>query len=310
MLTIVILTFNEAVHIQRAIENVRDWATDVFVVDSHSSDETRSIAESAGGTVFLHRFENYALQREWALRSLPYQTEWMMFLDADELLSDDLKSELAAKLPSTPQGVDGFYVKRRFFWMGRWIRRGGFYPIWILRIARHARARCGVRTVNEHLEVDGATSNLEHDILHVDLKPLSDWIAKHNRYATLEAEEQLRSENARGPRPKAHLFGTQPERKQWIRDRIWDPLLPPLARPFLYFAYAYFFRLGFLDGRAGFSYHMLQGLCFRFMIEAKYLALKKHGSEAINSSGAGVALRKIAGSGGPEPVQVRAGSAP
>jgi glycosyltransferase involved in cell wall biosynthesis len=283
MITVVILTYNEAVHIERAVANVRDWALDVFIVDSHSTDGTPEIATAAGASVFPHTFQDYAAQREWALRSLPYRGDWVLFLDADEMVSEPLRHELARVLPEAPGTVDGYYVNRRFYWGGRWIRRGGVYPTWILRLARHARAHCRARSVNEHLQVEGETRRLEHDLLHIDLKPLSDWIGKHNRYATLEAREMVEADRrdtslAGGGR----FLGTQPERKQWIRERIWEPLLPPLVRPFVYFAYAYFFRFGFLDGRAGFEYHVLQGFSYRFMIEAKYLALRRSGVEAIN----------------------------
>lgn len=282
MLTVVILTYNEEVHIRRAIENVRGWAESVYIVDSHSTDRTREIAEDAGAQVFVHEFVDYASQREWALRDLPYDTEWMLFLDADELVSDALKQEISQKLPSAPSSLTGYYIKRQFFWRGRWLRHGGLYPTWILRLVRHRFARCDPRSVNEHLQVDGTTARLQNDLLHVDLKPLSDWIGKHNRYSSLEAMEQIRSERKEASDTLASLWGTQAQRKRWIREKIWNPLLPPLLRPVLYFIYVYVFRLGFLDGTAGFTYHALHGFGYRLMIELKYLALRSQGNEAIN----------------------------
>lgn len=282
MITVVILTYNEEIHIRRAVENARGWASDIFVVDSFSADRTREIAESAGARVFTHTFVNYAAQREWALRELPYRGEWMLFLDADELVSDALKSEIPIAIQNASDDIAGFYIKRRFYWRGRWLRRGGLYPTWILRLVRHRRARCDPRSVNEHLDVEGSTAQLEHDLLHIDLKPLSDWFAKHNRYSSLEAEEQIRSRRAEASDTLASLRGTQAQRKRWIREKIWNPLLPPLARPFLYFLYVYLFRLGFLDGVAGFTYHALHGFSYRLMIETKYLAMRVQHDEAIN----------------------------
>lgn len=282
MVTVVILTYNEEVHIRRVIANVRDWAEAVFVVDSYSTDRTREIAQEEGAQVFLHEFVDYASQREWAIRELPYTTEWMLFLDADELLSSELKEEIAETLKTAPAHINGYYIKRRFFWGGRWLRHGGLYPTWILRLVRHKAAHCDPRTVNEHLTVEGATSYLENDLLHIDLKPISDWIAKHNRYSSLEALEQLRSSRNETSDKMASLWGSQAERKRWIRERIWNPLIPPLVRPFAYFVYAYFLRLGFLDGVAGFSYHVLHGFAYRFMIEIKYLSLRAGGTEATN----------------------------
>lgn len=285
MVTVVILTYNEEIHIGRAIANVRDWAHAVFVVDSHSMDRTREIALKAGAQVFCHEFVDYSSQREWALRALPYETEWVLFLDADELVSEDLKREITEALKAAPPGVNGFYIKRRFYWDGKWLRHGGLYPTWILRLVRHEFARCDPRTVNEHLTVEGETRYLEHDLLHVDLKPISDWIAKHNRYSSLEALEQIRSMRNESSDTIASLWGTQAQRKRWIREKIWNPLLPPLVRPFLYFFYVYVVRLGFLDGLPGFSYHVLHGFAYRMMIEIKYLLLKARGSEAINPTG-------------------------
>lgn len=282
MLTVVILTRNEEVHIQRAVENVRGWAADVFVVDSLSDDRTCEIAQAAGARVFPHAFENYSTQREWALRSLPFQTEWILFLDADELLSDALKTELTQQLLVVPDRVHGLYVNRRLYWMGRWLRHGGLYPSWILRVARHRHARCGARSVNEHLEVEGEVGKLCSPLLHVELKSLSEWVAKHNRYATLEAEEAYKLDRARREQLSGRLWGSQPQRKQWIREHVWGPLLPPLLRPVLLFLYGYVLRLGFLDGMPGATYHVLQRLCYGFMIEIKYLALRSQGSERMN----------------------------
>ena len=280
--TVVILTYNEAIHIRRAVHDVRAWAADVFVVDSHSSDATRSLALEAGAEVFEHTFENYAAQREWALRSLPFRTEWMLFLDADELVSAELKEEIDRVLPTLAENVAGMYLKFRLFWMGKWIRHGGLYPTWILRLVRHRRARCDPRGVNEHLVVEGETGKLGEDLLHVDLRSISEWLAKHNRYSSMEAAEQLRAEHREKDRTFARFFGTQAQRKRWIHQNIWSPLLPPMLRPLIFFCYVYFFRLGFLDGRAGFVYYVLWSFCYRFIIEAKYLALKAQGSETIN----------------------------
>jgi len=274
LVTVVILTYNEEVHIQRALDNVKGWATDVFVLDSFSTDRTGILAEASGAHVFLHPFENYAAQREWALRELPYQTDWVLFLDADELLSESLKREIFEILPASER-IAGFYIKRQFWWMGRWIRYGGIYPTWILRLVRHRRAHCNARIVNEHLAVDGPTKKLACDLIHNDLNMVSAWIAKHNRYADLEAFELLRAQQQPGSDSMARLWGTQAERKRWIRQHIWNSLLPPLLRPLLLFLYRYLLRLGFLDGREGLIYHVLQGLWFPFLIDVKFLEKKR-----------------------------------
>ena len=112
---------------------------------------------------------------------MPIETEWVFFLDADEWLPDDLKREIAEVVARNPE-ENGFYIKWRLIWMGKWIRRG-YYPTWILRLFRHGQAHCEDRAVNEHIIVDGKTGQLRHDFMHEDRKGISDWIAKHNGYA-------------------------------------------------------------------------------------------------------------------------------
>ncbi len=284
--TVVILTLNEAVHIARAVDNAKGLTREVVIVDSGSTDDTCDLAAGRGAQVFFHAFQDYGDQRQWALTAIPYANDWVLFLDADELLSDELIEEIRRILPSTPPEVDGYRMRRRFYWLGKWLRRGGLYPLWLLRLVRRERAWCEDRTVNEHLLVSGQVRDLRHDIFHVDLKPISDWLAKHNTYSSLEAREYLRRPGAEGTRTHgARLLGTQAERKRWLRRNIMDRMAPPLARPALYFLYGYVFRLGFLDGRAGLLYHALRSFGYRFMIEAKFLALRTQGSEAVNPPG-------------------------
>lgn len=284
--TVVILTLNEAVHIARAVDNAKRLTREVVIVDSGSTDGTCDLAEARGAQVFFHAFQDYGDQRQWALTAVPYANDWVLFLDADELLSDELIEEIRRVLPGAPPEVDGYRMRRRFYWLGKWLRRGGLYPVWLLRLVRRERAWCEDRTVNEHLLVSGQVRDLRHDIFHVDLKPISDWLAKHNTYSSLEAREHLRRPSGGGGRAHgARLLGTQAERKRWLRKNVIDRMAPPLARPALYFLYGYVFRLGFLDGRAGLLYHALRNFGYRFMIEAKFLALRTQGSEAVNPPG-------------------------
>ena len=203
-------------------------------------------------------------QRNFALEQLPIETEWVFFLDADEWLPDDLKREIAEVVAGNPE-ENGFYIKRRLIWMGKWIRRG-YYPTWILRLFRHGQAHCEDRAVNEHIIAKGKTGQLRHDFMHEDRKRISAWIAKHNGYAMREALELFNKRSAEGYQEiDVRLFGTQAQRKRWLRYKVWS-CLPPLIRPFLYFFYRYVLTSGFLDGRAAFMYHFLQGLWFPSLI--------------------------------------------
>ena len=273
-IAVVILTFNEEENLPQALQSVVGWAREVFVLDSCSTDRTIEIAKEFGCTTAQHRFENFGRQRNHALEHLPISAEWVFFLDADEWLPEALKREISEVLASKPM-ENGFYVKRRLIWMGKWIKRG-YYPTWILRLFRHGRARCEDRDVNEHIVLEEVVGYLKNDFMHEDRKGISEWATKHVGYAAKEAALLLEHEQQkqRG-QLSGRFFGSQAERKRWLRTRLWNRL-PPLIRPFFYFFYRYILRLGFLDGRAAFVYHFLQALWFPLLIDIKYLELKQH----------------------------------
>ncbi len=268
--TVIILTFNEAENIAQALDSVCGWAKQVLVLDSFSTDATLEIAARYDCEVFQHRFQNFGAQRNHALDALPIRGEWVFFLDADEWLPEDFKQEVSGVIAARP-AQNGFFAKRRFIWMGKWIRRG-YYPTWLLRLFRNKKARCEDREVNEHLLVDGEVGYLQTDFIHEDRKSVARWIQKHNDFAAREAAELVRALNESAT-PHAKLMGTQEQRKRWIRERVWNHL-PPLVRPMAYFSYRYVVRGGFLDGRAGLAYHLLQALWFPLLIDLKYLELK------------------------------------
>jgi glycosyltransferase involved in cell wall biosynthesis len=269
-LAVIILTFNEEENIEQCLRSVCGWAREVHIIDSFSTDRTLEIARRFQCAAVKHSFENYADQRNWALDNLPIQGEWVLFLDADEWLPETLKEEMAGVIASNPE-ENGFYVKRRFIWMGRWIKRG-YYPTWILRLFRKGKGRCEQRAVNEHLIVEGETGQLKNDFIHEDRKGLAEWTEKHNRYSTLEAERLFRG---RGEKEiEARFSGSQAERKRWLRYRLYNRL-PPLVRPFLYFFYRYVLRGGFLDGREAFLYHFLHALWVPLLVDAKYLEMAR-----------------------------------
>jgi glycosyltransferase involved in cell wall biosynthesis len=272
-LAVVLLTYNEEVNLPQALASIAGWSDEAFILDSLSTDKTRDIALSYGCGTAEHRFEDYAKQRNHALEHLPITSEWVLFLDGDEWLPDVLKQEISAVIARNPV-ENGFYLNRRFIWMGKWIRRG-YYPSWILRLFRYGRARCEDRAINEQMIVDGQVSYLKNDFIHEDRKGVGDWIAKHNSYATGEARELLRRQPEAGYREaEARLFGGQAERKRWIRQRVWGRL-PPLMRPLLYFVHRYVFAGGFLDGKAGFIYHFLHALWYPLLTDVKYLEMKR-----------------------------------
>ncbi|MCK6589043.1 MAG: glycosyltransferase family 2 protein [Polyangiaceae bacterium] len=268
-LAVVILTYNEEDNIAQALGSVCGWARQVFVLDSWSSDRTLEIANQFDCIVQQNKFEDYGRQRNHALDALPITTQWIFFLDADEWIPSDLRREITDVLARSPR-ENGFLVKYRMMWMGRWIKRG-YYPTWLLRLFRRGKARCERRSVNEHLILEGEAGRLENDFIHEDRKSLSRWIQKHDAYAEREPAELFKEPEGY---IDASLFGTQAERKRWVRYKVWNRL-PPLVRPVAYFWYRYFLRGGILDGREGFVFHALQAFWFPLLIDAKYLEMKR-----------------------------------
>lgn len=271
-LGVIILTYNEEANIAQALDSVAGWANEIFILDSQSTDRTLEIAGQYACHIAQNKFENYAKQRNYALDHLPIHSEWVLFLDADEWMLDALKQEISTRITNSPK-ENGFYLNRRFIWMGRWIKRG-YYPTWTLRLFRHGKGNCEDRAVNEHMIVQGKTGQLRNDYMHEDRKGVSDWIAKHNGYATREALELLNKRTAPDYQEiSASLFGNMVQRKRWLRYKIWNNL-PPLVRPCFYFFYRYIIAGGFLDGREAFIYHFLQALWFPMLIDIKYLEMK------------------------------------
>lgn len=269
---VIVLTYNEEINIGQALDSVAGWAKELFILDSFSTDRTLDVARPYGCHIVQHTFENYARQRNFALDELPITAEWVLFLDADEWVPDALKHEISRVLAASPS-VNGFYLNRRLIWMGRWVRRG-YYPSWILRLFRRGKGRCEDREVNEHLIVEGPAAQLAEDFIHEDRKGVTEWISKHNKYATLEAQTLLAAaRDGNYQEIDAKLTGTQAQRKRWLRHRVWNRM-PPLLRPFFYFFYRYILKGGFLDGRPGLIFHFLQALWFPLLIDVKYLESK------------------------------------
>jgi len=269
-LTVVILTFNEAQHIGRAIESVQGIADRIFVVDSGSSDETIEIARAGGAEVRHNRWVNYATQFNWALDQLPPDTEWVLRLDADEIVTAPLAAEIAARLPQLGPEVDGVYVSRRMTFLRRPIRHGGVFPVRILRLFRHGRARCENRWMDEHIKTEGASATFHNEILDDNINPLTWWTAKHNSYASREALDLLNLKFGFMPHETVADLraGQQAGTKRWLKENVYARL-PGGARSLAYFCYRYVFRMGFLDGREGALFHVLQGFWYRYLVDAK-----------------------------------------
>ena len=188
---VLIQTFNEEINLPLTLASIQGWTNRIFVVDSGSTDRTVEIARDRGATVVHHDWEGYARQKNWALDNLPFQSDWILILDADEAVSPELREELRELVSRPADSVPecGFYLNRIFIFMGRKIRHCGYFPSWNLRLFKRGKARYEERKVHEHMVVDGPTGYLKHLLLHEDCRGLEHFVAKHNRYSTLEAAD-------------------------------------------------------------------------------------------------------------------------
>jgi glycosyltransferase involved in cell wall biosynthesis len=266
----VILTHNEERNLPRCLESLVGWVAEVIVVDSGSTDATLAIAERFRCRVVQHPFETHARQWGWVLRSLPCRNEWLLGLDADQRVSPELEREIRRALGDGAASLDGFFVKRRQIFRGRWIRHGGYYPKYLLKLVRRSRAECDPDDlVDHHFRVPGRVACLDGDLVEENRKEdeIDFWIDKHNRYAGLLAREELRRRTEGSGALKPALFGDPDQRVLW-RKNLWRRL-PAYLRPFLYFTYRYVLRLGFLDGKEGFVFHFLHAWWFRLLVDIK-----------------------------------------
>lgn len=277
MVAVVILTHNEERHIARAIASVQGFATQVFLIDSGSTDRTAEIAEAAGAQVLRNPWTNYAQQFQWGLDNAPITADWVMRLDADEVIEPDLAASIAARLPTLPPAVAGVNLKRKHIFMGRWIRHGGRYPLTLLRLWRRGRARIEQRWMDEHmLLTEGGAVVFEGGFSDINLNDLAFFTDKHNKYAAREAVDILNQRYGLFPTDAAESVGAsaQAAQKRGVKERIYNRL-PFGVGPVLYFLYRYIIQLGFLDGREGAIYHGLQGLWYRFLVDAKVEELRR-----------------------------------
>ncbi len=276
-ITVIILTHNEEKHIRRVIASVMPVAKEVLVVDSFSSDSTIDLARELGARIFQNEFVNQAQQFQWAMDNCGITTAWTMRMDADEYLTPELIAEIQRRIPAIDLSVTGVNFKRQVYFMGQWIKYGGYYPIHLLRLWRSGYAIIEQRWMDEHTYLkEGLAITFDHDFVDDNLNNLTWWTNKHNEYSTREAIDILRltDESMKNLRGDEQITSTrQAGTKRWYKKNLYLRL-PLFLRPFLYFQYRYWIRLGILDGKKGLVWHFLQGFWYRFLVDAKILQIK------------------------------------
>lgn len=276
-IAVVILTYNESLHLPRALDHIADFAQEIFVIDSFSTDGTVDLARTRGAQVLQHPFQNYAKQFQWAIENAPITSEWVMRLDADEIVEADLAQEIVTRLPQLPPDVTGVNLNRKTIFQDKFIRHGGRYPLMLLRIWRRGKARIEDRWMDEHMYLtDGRCVTFKGGFADHNLFDLTFFTDKHNRYASREALDVLNQ--------RLHLFEPQRELtaestarqariKRFLKQSVYNRI-PFELSAVAYFVFRYVIQLGFLDGRKGFVYHVLQGFWYRFLVGAKLRELE------------------------------------
>ncbi len=273
----IIITFNEEQHLPRLLNSIKELNSPIFILDSGSTDKTIEIASEFGATLKTNPFINHPKQWDFALNNFEIKTPWTIGLDADQIVTPELFTLLKKFNPENYKDVDGIYFNRKNFFRGKWIKYGGFYPKYLLKMFRTG---IGYSDLNENMDhrfiTPGKKSIWKKGlILEENLKEneISFWIDKHNKYSTLVAVEEIeRMNNLRVQSNSKNFFGNPDERMAYLKNIWWK--LPLGWRPFLYFFYRLFFKLGILDGKTGILFHYLQGFWFRTIVDLKIQEIK------------------------------------
>ena len=281
---------NEQVNLPACLESLQR-ADEVFVVDSQSSDKSVEIAENCGANVVQFHFNGrWPKKKNWSLDNLPFRNEWVLIVDCDERITPELWSEIADAIQNTQ--YNGYYLNRRVFFLGKWIRHGGRYPDWNLRLFKHNQGRyenlhteeipnTGDNEVHEHVILSGKAGYLKNDMLHEDFRDLYHWIERHNRYSNWEAGVYLNLLTTKNDNDTigANLFGDAVQRKRFLK-KLWVRL--PF-KPFLRFILFYIIQQGFLDGKAGYIYARLLSQ-YEYQIGVKLYELRNCGGQLNTTS--------------------------
>jgi glycosyltransferase involved in cell wall biosynthesis len=266
---------NEAENLPRCLGSVQ-WADEIFVVDSQSTDESASVAQSHGAKVVQFEFNGtWPKKKNWALENIPFKNEWVLILDADEVLPAEAATEISIAIANAG-AIAGYWINRRFYFLGRWLRHA-YYPNWNLRLFRHslgryekltgADTRSGDNEVHEHVVVRGSTARLKCEIDHYAFPSVEIFIEKHNRYSNWEARVAVDELLGKGATELSH--GTVERRRRLKRLSQRLPF-----RPLLRFLYIYIWQKGFLDGREGYYFARLHGL-YEFLSVVKTYELRQ-----------------------------------
>ena len=295
-ITVMILTFNEELHLERCLQSVSQLTNKIVVVDCFSTDKTVAIAKQFGVTFLQRAWENsHSTQVNWALSQLPVDTQWVMRIDADEVLTPKLVTQIHSCLASIGDKINGISCLRKMVFQGKLIRFGGVGANRVMRLFRYGFGVSESRWMDEHIKVDGQTRALTGAIIDDNLQPLGWWIEKHRNYALREAVDLLNLEyqfaqqnSVAGLRSANSSIGV----KRWIKETVYAKL-PGGARALAYFLMRYVVMYGFLDGIKGTQFHYLQAFWYRALADQKVAEVKRYMLE--NQVGPKEAIKHVLG---------------
>jgi len=262
--TVMVFTLDEELNLPRCLESLR-WCDDVIVIDSFSKDRTEQIARASGARFYQHVFEGFGSQRNWAVDNTSPKHDWILVLDADERVPDELVEEMRRTLAEAVPNVGAYRLSRRFYLWGRWLRHSSLYPTWVVRLVHKDRVRYVNRGHAETQEVQGEIGELSCDLIDENAKGIDEWFERQLRYAGKEAELELKEE-AKAPSLSSLFSGDPLERRAALKRVGWRL---PVRAP-LYFVYSYFLRRGYKDGMDGLIFCSMRAMFQQMIVVKKY----------------------------------------
>lgn len=266
-ISVIVLTYNEEIHLEACL-GALGWCSDVVVVDSYSTDNSKVIAERYGARWFQNRFAGFGAQRNWAIENVPDLREWVLFLDADERVPPELASEMNEAVASAPRCVGAYRMRRRFHLWGRWLPRSSQYPTWVVRLVRRDRAIYVDRGHAETQEIEGEVLELTQDLIDENLAGIEEWFARQNRYSTREAQyEDSLGHVSLGRCILRILFASDPMARRASGKQLLGRVP---GRAILFFCYVYVARGGFLEGRDGLTLSVMRAMYHQMISIKRY----------------------------------------
>ena len=266
---IILLVFNEEIHLKRCLDNLLLLTSNIYVVDSYSTDNTLNILNEYGINYVQNKFLNQSNQLNFAIKNYPFNTNWILRVDCDEILTIELINEIkTSNFLDINSNISGFYIKRKVKFFNKILNFGNINPIWLLRLWKRGKGICDDKLMDEKILIaDQKTARLQNLIIDNNLNNLTWWTNKHNNYSNREALEILKNKHLANKNSMIYDYYSI-DFIIFILKSIYNKS-PIFLRSFLLFIYSYFLKLGILDGVPGFIWNVLQVFWYRYLVDVK-----------------------------------------